>query len=89
MYPKVSSFFNIRCFKKALGVQKTEHSYSQLGKMHILRGKYILLADYQTNSIGVWYRKLLPECRRHEYLIILDITRLMILIIVLSIDFEQ
>ena len=28
-----------RCFKKALGVQKTEHSYSQLGKMHILKGK--------------------------------------------------
>ncbi|KAL5247977.1 hypothetical protein ACHWQZ_G017220 [Mnemiopsis leidyi] len=26
------------CFKKALAVQKTEHSYSQLGKMHILRG---------------------------------------------------
>ena len=27
------------CFKKALANQKTEHSYSQLGKMHILKGE--------------------------------------------------
>lgn len=26
------------CFKKALSIQKTEHSYTQLGKMHILKG---------------------------------------------------
>lgn len=33
-----------RCFKKALAVQKTEHSYSQLGKMHILRGRFYFMS---------------------------------------------
>jgi len=49
------------CFKKALSVQKTDHSYSQLGKIHILEG--------DTNAALEVYKKAVESFPEHTSLL--------------------